>query len=265
MTGSMIECTGVEAVKDALDLLSNVINGTDCLAMSDGDLAKYRKEMSKVQSKAQEGLSRTGRKELNFDEKEISDYIDLVLQRGFELVATNPGDVPKLKDAQGIKRFRELIKKCVQASVFGENQFKIAALSVQRKNIENSATLHELRQNIKAMIPVLNLYREHEALRADYKKIMDYTDEWVSVQEYDQVLLELELVQELSDEYKRVIYGLTDGLYQPIDKLSGEELLQAIDAFKLIHQCNDDEAAKFYGTNRTKISRLRREANRQLH
>lgn len=265
MTSSVVDGASVYSAQQVYELLSKIIESTDCSAMPEEVLVQHRKDMSKVQSKAQEGLSKTARKELNFDDQEIRDYIDWVLQRGFELVATNPGDAPKMNDAQTVRRYRTLINERVKVSPFGEDRFKIAALRVQRKSIEESATLHELRQNIKAMIPVLNLYREYEALRADYNKIMDYTDEWVSVQEHDEVLRELELVQELSDEYRRALYELTDGFYQPTDKMSDEELLQSVDAFKVIYQCSDDEAAKFYSTSRSKISRLRAKTNRQLH
>lgn len=265
MAGSVMESISVASAQQVHELLSKFIESTDCSTMSEEALAQHRKDMAMVQSKAQEGLSKTARKELNFDDQEIRDYIDWVLQRGFELVATNPGDAPKMNDAQTVKRYKLLIEERVQVSQFGENNFKIAELRVQRKSIEESENLHDLRQNIKAMIPVLKMYREFEALRTDYKKIMDFTDEWVPVQVHDQVLLELEAVKKLSDARKHAIDTIIDDLYRPVDEMSDEELLQAVDAFKLMHQCNDDEAAKFYGTNRTKISRLRAKANRQLH
>lgn len=265
MTSSVVDGAGVESAQQFVELLTKFIEGTDCSVMSEEVLAQYRKDMAKVQSKAQEGLSKTARKELNFDEKEISNYIDWVLQRGFELVETNPGDAPKMNDAQKVKRYRTLIKECVVASPFGESNFKIDELRVQRKSIEESENLHELRQNIKAMIPVLKLYREFQALRADYKKIMDFTDEWVSVQEHDEVLLELEREKELSEVRKHAVDALIDDLYCPSTEMSDEELLQAVDTFKVMHKCNDDKAAKFYSTSRSKISRLRAKANRQLH
>lgn len=259
------ECEKVESIQEVLTSLVSVVSRAECSEMPEDVLSEYRKALSKVQGTAKKGLSKTSRKDLNFDEKEISNYIDFVLQRGFSLVETNPVDAPKLNDAQNIKRYGDLIKERVQASAFCEDQFNIGALSVQRRDIEASKSLHDLRQSIKAMIPVLRLYREYEVLRADSKKNMDYTNNWVSVQEHDQVLLELEAVQKLSDTRKYTIDAIIDGLYQPAADMSDEELLQAVDAFKAMHQCSDDEAAKFYGTNRTKISRLRSKANRQPH
>lgn len=257
MTYCESESAAAESVQEVLTSLATVINEAECSAMPEEVLAEYRKTLSKVQSKAKEGLAKTSRKELNFNEQEVAAYIDWVLQRGFALVETNPSDAPKLNDAQMIKRFKLLIKKRVKVSQFGESQFKITVLSVQRKNIESATSLHELRQSIKAMIPVLKLYRDHALLVASYDEIMDHATAWVSQQEHDAVLLELEVEQKLSADRKRVIDEMIDGLYKPSSEMSDEELLQAVDGFKKLHKCNDEEAACFYGTSRSTVSRLR--------
>lgn len=258
MKDAVNESMQVDSIQEVLVSLMSVVNGTECAAMPEDVLSEYRKTLSKVQGTAKDGLSKTSRKELNFDEKEIIQYIDWVLQRGYELIETNPNDVPRLNDAQTIKRYRKFIKERVQVSSFGEDKFKIVALSVQRKSIENSANLHQLRQNIKAMIPVLKLYHEYIALRGCYDEIMAYTTTWIPAQDHDAVLLELEAEQKLSAERKRVIDEMIDGLYLPASEMTDEELLKAVDDFKVKHQCSDEEAAKVFSTNRTKITRLRR-------
>lgn len=259
MTSDVVERKPVEALQNVLEQLSNVIVSVDCPSMTEENIAEYRKFMLKVQSTAIEGVAKTGRKEHNYDTNEISAYIDLVLQRAFDLIETNPGDVPKLKDAQTIKRYRSLIKERVKLSPFGEANFHIKELSVQRRNIENSASLHELRQNVKAMIPVLKLYLDYCDSRNDNEEVMKYTAEWVPAQEHDAVLCELEIERKLSADRKRVIEEIIDGLYLPSSEMTGEELLKAVDDFKIKHQCSDEEAAKVFGTSRSKITRLRKE------
>lgn len=247
------------SVEKLHECLSNIVESVDCSLMSDDMLAIHRKGMAKIQSLTKKGLAKTGRKEYLIDDSTVSDYIDWVLQRGFELNNTKPSDAIKLADFQKTRKYKRLIKSRVELSNFSEANFKFPALHFQRKSVENSASLHDLRQNIKAIIPLIKLCHSYEALRAENERMMDFSCEWVTVHEHDEVLLELEAERRLSSERKRVIDIVFDGLYLPETKLSGEQLLSAISEFKLKHNCTDAEAVSVFNISRSTLTRLRRE------
>lgn len=258
MQNSLMDSVDAVSARQVSELLNKFFEGTDCTGMTDDELSQHRKEIVRLQIQTKDALAKTSRKELVFDVKEISNYIDDVLQRGYDLIETNPGYDRKLNDAQTTKKYSELIRKRVKVSPFGEAQFQIAELSVQRWSIERSKTLHELRQNIKAMIPVLKLYRDKQALHVSYTKLLESCENSVPLQDHEAVLLEYDELQKLCDARKYALDGIVDGLYQPAEEMSGEELLKEVDDFKRMHQCSDAEAAKAFGTNRTKITRLRK-------
>jgi len=227
------------------------------LNKSDADeVLAGRRFLSKLMKDAATKMAETSTKEHDYDDDEIKDYIDCILENGFNLQETHLSDFPDFEDAQKLKRWSDLIGERVEASEFSAQKLKAKPLRTLRSAIAQAKTLHELRQAVNGMIGPLRLWRDHQALleatspkqvALENKEAMKYTES---------VLLELEAMTELAEERKRVLNEL---LSFYTEDASDIVLLRNCEMAKKQHCLSDQQAAQMHGISRTKLVKLRTE------
>lgn len=219
--------------------------------MSTTEVKEHRNKILALNKQCKEALAQTSLKEHNYDDSLVMNYIIKVLSAGYNLEETKLSHDKSLIDAQKLTRWKVLIKGCVQNSEFSYANFKIKELLYQRNAIEHSSTLHELRQNVKAIIGPLKMYRE-------YNKPEEGIEYEISTE--DELLIEIEQLKKSLKEKERIISEITKLYDEPLiakrDKLS---TIQAIDAFKIEHNCNDEEACQVFNLSRSTLKRMRKE------
>lgn len=219
--------------------------------LSDEQVKEQRKAILALDKQCKQALAATSQKDHNYNESLVMDYVQQVLADGYNLVETKLAQNKQLIEAQKLTRFKPIIKACVQQSNFSYKKFKIKELLYQRNQIEQSSTLHELRQNVKAIIGPLRMYREanKEPEPIQYKLTTE-----------DELILEIEQLKKIVAEKERVISELTsiynDGLVASLDIT---RKVKAIDDFKKEHSCSDDQACKVFKLSRMTLSRYRKE------
>ena len=224
--------------------------------MSDGEVKEHRKAILAISKQCQKALAQTSQKEHKYDDALVVAYIQEILDRGFNLEETKLAYNKSFIEAQKLTRFKPLIKGCVQNSKFSYDSFKIKDLLHQRNNIEQSSTLHELRQNVKAMIGPLRMYRE--SIKEPEPIQYELTTE-------EQLIIEVEQLRQELAEKNRIIAEITKLYDQPLIELkSKEETIKAIADFKQQHNCNDEEACKVFKISRATLKRMRSEVKDSL-
>lgn len=221
------------------------------VGMDDTQIKEHRKQILALTKQCNKALGATTQKEHNYDDDEVKKYIQLVLTNGDNLVHTKLSTNPELEDAQHLAWWKQLIKVCVQQSPFGADTFKVKALAYQRAAIEQSTTLHELRQSVKAMIGPLGLYREITAVPEPLEYELP-TEEQLII-ENEQLTLEL-------TECKRMLSEITQ-LYDVslTEHRSKQQVIDAVNNFKVEHSCSDEEACKVLNISRSTIKRMRKD------
>jgi len=213
------------------------------------EIATYRSQLAKLRKMTGAKMAKTATKEHDYDDAAVTAYIDRVLERGFNLVATELSDAPELIDAQNLRRWCDLIAERVELSPFGSKTFKIRPLRLLRSNISKAKTLLELRRATAQMIGPLGLYRELCAEQEQQEAASRET-----MKEIESLLLEIEAKDKLLAERKRVIDEIL-AVYSEDD--SEMALLRNIENAKKQHKLSDTEAAGWFGLNRRQLQRLR--------
>lgn len=236
-------------------ILYNLSNdGTDPKQLSQAELEAYRLSLAAIKKAVGAKMAETSTKEHNYDDDEVKEYIDGILEDGFNLQATELSDEPKFVDAQRLKRWEDLIAERVEASPFGAKKFKIHSLRLLRSNIAKAKTLHELRQAVALMIDPLQLWNDHCVLVQKTSRKQVAIDNKETDQYIDSLLIEIEEKDKLLVERKRVI----DELYSVYSEDDSDiALLRNIENAKTEHNLSDTEAAKVFGCSRKKLLTLR--------
>lgn len=217
--------------------------------MSDDQVKEHRKSILALTKQCNKALAETSQKEHDYDDSLVMDYIQQVLSNGHNLIETKLAHNKKLIDAQKLGRFKSMIKACVQNSDFSHNKFKIKELAYQRNEIEQSNTLHELRQNVKAIIGPLKMHRE-------YNKEPEALEYALTTE--DELIIEIEQLRLELAEKNRIIAEITNLYDQPlIDYKNKIDTVKSIDDFKIVHNCNDEEACKVFNISRSTLKRMR--------
>lgn len=236
-------------------ILYNLSNdGTDVKNLSQEELAAYRLSLAAIKKAVGAKMAETSTKEHNYDIDEVTEYIDNILEDGYNLQATELSDEPQFVDAQRLTRWTDLIAERVEASKFGSKRFKIHSLRLLRSNIAKSKTLHDLRQAVTLMIDPLQLWNDHCVLvqRTSKKQVAldnKQTDEYI-----DDLLKEIEAKDKLLAERKRVLDEILTVYNEQDEELL---LLSNIESAKKEHNLSDTEAAKVFGCSRKKLLALR--------
>lgn len=220
--------------------------------MSPEELSSHRLDILILQRHLKLKLAETAAQEPgNYEDEAVRAYIAQILNNGFNLNATALSAAPEFRDAQKLKHFKDFIQEIVESSPFGEKQFKIHELRLQRSAIARSKTLHDLRRNVDLMIGPLKLYRELEELKAVAEQ-----DDKARIAEISVLLEDIEEKDSIIVEQKRMLSEVMS-LYEPASDKA--ELLQQIEDFKALCQCSDKEAAKVFNMSDRTIRRLRNE------
>jgi len=228
----------------------------DVTTLGEEELKAYRLQLAKIKTLAGGLMAETATKEHNYDDDEVKEYIDAILEDGFNLQATELSDEPKFVDAQRLKRWEDLIAERVEASSFGAKKFKIHSLRLLRSNIAKAKTIHELRQAVALMIDPLQLWNDHCVLvqmTSSKQQVIDNKD---TDQYIDSLLIEIEEKDKILKERKRVIDELV-GCYEDVDQ--DVQTLKLCEEAKKQHNLSDEEAAKVGGISRKKLLRLRKD------
>jgi len=241
--------TELEYIIEALKL-----DSADSKELTPEQLEERRKQLNVIGKLVSQKMSETSTKDHNYDINAISEYIQDILEQGFKGIPTELSDYPEFVDAQHLKRFKDLIEHYVELSDFGSKNFKIHSLRLLRSNIAKAKTLHELRQAVLLMISPLELYREHIALLEKYSPANIVLAQKEETKYIESLCLEIEELQSLCDERKRVIDSLLE-CYEEDD--SDIALLRNIESAKRQHKLSDTDAAKMFGVSRKKLLTLR--------
>lgn len=226
----------------------------DVTTLGEEELKTYRLQLAKIKALAGGLMAETSTKEHNYDDDEVKEYIDAILEDGFNLQATELSDEPKFVDAQRLKRWEDLIAERVEASSFGAKKFRIHSLRLLRSNIAKAKTLHELRQAVTLMIDPLQLWNDHCVLVEMTSSKQQAIDNEETDQYIDSLLIEIEEKDKILKERKRVIDELV-GCYEDVDQ--DVQTLKLCEAAKKQHNLSDVEAAKVGGISRNKLLKLR--------
>ena len=236
-------------------ILYNLSNDcTDPKQLSQEELTAYRLSLQAIKKAVGVKMAETSTKEHIYDLEEVTEYIDSILEDGFNLIETELSDYPEFIDAQKLTRWSDLIAERVAASKFGSKQFKIHSLRLLRSNIARSKTMHELRQAVTMMIGPLQLWNDHCMLVQRTSPKQQAIDNKDTDQYIDSLLLEIEAKDKLLGERKRVIDELLS-VYSEDD--SDFALLRNIENAKTEHNLSDTQAAKMFGCSRKKLLTLR--------
>jgi hypothetical protein len=236
---------------DTLSIHLAQLTDINAQQLTEEQLTAHRKRILKLSKQCQEALGKTSTKEHDYDDAEVMHYVQDILEAGYSLKQTKLSANPNLIEAQHLTWWKHIIKACVQQSPFSEQSFKIDSLSVQRSAIEHSSTLHELRQNVRAMIGPLKMHRE---LTNKQDKIS------YEVATYEQLLEENERLRLELEEKTRMLSEITKLYDEPLkgkkDKL---DILKAVDEYKNEHSCSDDDACRFFDISRSTLKRMRKD------
>lgn len=213
---------------------------------NDDELRKYRQDIAKTQALLARCMRETAKERPPIDDVEVVEYINTILDNGFNLKSTELSANKTMLEAQHVKAFKGLIKRCVQNSAFSVSAFKIKGLRKQRSNIESAATLHLLRQAVNDMIPVLQMYREFTALLP----ISEAT--FFADMEYESILAENEALTKQLIERDRILSEVL-GLYND----SSIQLPNKIEQIKKLHNCSEVKACEILGVGRTTLKRAK--------
>lgn len=236
-----------------LDQINAVEVDTD--NMTAVQLQEFRKHLNRLDSAVGAKMGETSTKDHKYADAQVKEYIEGILEDGFNLRPTELSDVPEFVDAQRLRKWSELISCCVEHSSFGAKKFKIHSLRLLRSNIASAKTLHDLRKAINLMISPLQLWRDHVATCEKYSaKNIARNDKEID-QFVDKLLIEIANLKTVCAERKRVLDELV-GCYD--DGLSDIALLRNCEAAKKANNLSDEEVAKVFGITRIKLNRLRK-------
>ena len=239
-----------------LDVLVYDLNNddTDVKNLSQEQLAAYRLNLLAIKKAVGAKMAETSTKEHIYDIEEVTEYIDSILEDGFNLQSTELSDEPQFVDAQRLTRWADLIAERVEASMFGAKQFKIHSLRLLRSKIARSKTLHELRQAVTMMIGPLQLWNDHYVLVQKTSRKQVAIDNKETEQYIDSLHIEIEEKDKLLAQRKRVI----DEIYSVYSESDSDfDTLRNIESAKKEHNLSDTQAAKMFGISRKKLLTLR--------
>lgn len=227
---------------------------TDVKNLSQEQLAAYRLNLLAIKKAVGAKMAETSTREHIYDIDEVTEYIDTILEDGYNLQATELSDEPQFVDAQRLTRWADLIAERVEASMFGAKQFKIYSLRLLRSKIAKAKTLHDLRQAVTLMIDPLQLWRDHCVLvqKTSAKQVAidnEETDQYI-----DDLLLEIEAKDKLLAERKRVLDEILTVYNEQDEDLL---LLSNIESAKKEHNLSDEQAGKLFGRSRKQVRLLR--------
>ena len=243
----------LSAIDTILYNLSN--DGTDPKQLTREELAAYRLSLAAIKKAVCAKMAETSTKEHIYDIEDVTEYIDSILEDGFNLIETKLSDYPEFINAQKLTRWSDLIAERVEASPFGAKEFKIHSLRFLRANIARSKTMHELRQAITMMIGPLQLWNDHYLLVQKTSSKQVAIDNKETDQYIDSLLIEIEEKDELLAQRKRVI----DEIYSVYSESDSDiDTLRNIESAKKEHNLSDTQAAKMFGISRTKLTALRK-------
>ena len=243
--------TELSAIIEALKL-----DSADSKELSTEQLEERRNQLNVIGKLVTQKMSETSTKDHNYDVGAITEYIQDILEQGYKGISTELSDYPEFVDAQHLKRFKEIIADCVEASEFGSKRFKIYSLRLLRSNIAKAKTLHELRQAVLLMISPLELYREHLALLEANSPANIREGQKADMAYIDSLCAEILELQDLCNTRKRVIDELLN-TYE--EDCSDIVLLRNIESAKQQHKLSDTDAAKMFGVSRKKLLALRKD------
>jgi hypothetical protein len=230
------------------------IEAADTSKMTAEELGAHRKMITSVQKHLKGKLGETATTVTPLiEEDEVRRYIENILLDAAKLVPTELSDFPLFRDSQNVRWYQGLIKECVTTSPFGEKQFRVKELSYQRRAIEKSKTLHELRQNVKAIIGPLSLHRNNIELKADLKREQDDSSLF---DEIDNLIKENFEKDKKIKEQQRVL-DASFALYDP--DMTRWDKHKAIEDYKATNHCSDRDAATVFCISERTIKRLRSE------
>ncbi|MBC3879347.1 hypothetical protein H8K38_16170 [Undibacterium sp. FT79W] len=217
----------------------------DLTELTEEEVRNRQSDIGKTQAFLKQCLIETAKPKPVMDDVVVVDYINKILSDGFNLLPTKLSANQLMRDVQHVKAYKGLIKTCVQNSPFSERAFKVKGLHKLRNNIENAKTLHELRQTVDDMIPVLEVIRELTAVHEDSG--MDF-----SFLETELLLLENEQLTKLLVERERVISELLP-VYNDDSILLPKKVAQTMTQ----HNCSEVQACKILSVGRTTLLRAK--------
>ena len=88
----------LSAIDTILYNLSN--DGTDPMRLSAEELAAYRLSLAAIKKAVCAKLAETSTKEHIYDIEDVTEYIDSILENGFNLIETKLSDYPEFINAQ---------------------------------------------------------------------------------------------------------------------------------------------------------------------
>lgn len=243
-------------MEDSIKALQQTIDDISKSDRTDEQKTAHRKMLLKLQSSCLEGIAKTAIKEtVNYSEEDIQHYINIILNNGENMQQTALSDYPQYIEAQHSTKWKHLIKQAVKGSCFSKSKFKNKGLCYQRSTLERSKSLHTLRLNMSLLLAPLQQY---QALEAKYKAAIK--DSCESLEAYSEACLELEQLESVAAERKRIIDEIMNVYDEPLNNLKDKALLLSnIDAFKLKHNATDEQASKVFGVSRRTITNMRKE------
>ena len=234
-------------------------NPIDINNMTDREVSAYRSTLLAISKASAQAISKTSRKDHNYDDGYVREYINQVLDNGVNKIPTKLSVSKYLADAQHLTRWKGMIKECVQDSGFKRKGWLHDGLRMQRSAIEQSSTLHTLRQSINLIVGPLNMIDEHNKRIDDIHRVRDYPP--IDV---DRLCRELDRTTKLCNERGRVIDEMI-GLYSGSLPLSIDgQTLSIVDEFKLAHRCSDGDACRVLGISRRTVTSLRSALKKSL-
>lgn len=152
---------------DYVSPLGSILTDLDSLDidiedMSEDEGAAYRKQLGILVARTKTLLSQTAKPKKHVDASLVLEYIKAILLNAEEGIYTKLSDYSSFRDIQHTSIYADLIKSAVEASYFGSKVFNVKHLTYQRNAIAKCRTLHDLRQECKAIIEPLGYYRTQE-------------------------------------------------------------------------------------------------------
>lgn len=242
----------LEQINNIEQLVSNI--NIDKSALSDYDLIVYRKALLRIGNSVKSVVKTTAVKEHTATDEAVMSHVFDMLSAGFNLI---PSSLTLFTNSQHTTKWKHIIKHCVKKSMFGISRFKIKHLRYQRNNIERATTLHDLRQSINAIIGPLSLYRQ-QAIREQVMYDTDYNDMLLECINVDSLIIENNRLSLLLSERGRVIDEMMSLYNEPMETLTGDYMVTAIDQFKALHSATDEQACKVLGVHKRALYRQRK-------
>lgn len=222
--------------------------------LSEDDLRAFQLSVVDAKQQLSRVLAKTAKGYKPIDEPALMQCINDILEDGYNLIETKLSDYPEFKDVQHVKKWKPLIKLCVQNSPFNRESFGTKHLSHLRNKIEASNCLHSLRENVKLMIEPMQLHRDNMSLTTLLSLELRSKEADITKKYIDTLENQLQAAIKLAEDRKEVI----DSIMQTYDlEAEGIDSLRKVKEVKRQHNFSDEQACKVVGISRRQYNALR--------